>query len=139
MGYNIICIAGVFFLVVSLLSLKSRIHTIKTQESTTATVIRIDCEKDSEGDNTYRAIFGYTTRNNQELIYTQASSSNPAAWEVGEQVRIVYDPENPVNAIMLSFFEAFGIIVILLIVSLAMLVVGGGHYFANKLFESIGN
>ncbi|WP_425514668.1 DUF3592 domain-containing protein [Hymenobacter profundi] len=139
MGYNIICIAGVFFLVVSLLSLRSRIHTIKTQESTTATVIRIDCEKDNEGDNTYRAIFRYTTRNNQELIYTQTSSTNPAAWEVGEQVRIVYDPENPIDAIMLSFFEAFGMIVILLIVSLAMLVVGGGHYFANKLFESISN
>ncbi|WP_425489787.1 DUF3592 domain-containing protein [Hymenobacter citatus] len=102
-----------------------------------ATVVRVDREKDSDGDTTYRAVFSYTTPGNQEFIYTQTSSSNPAAWEVGEQVRIVYDKENPGDAIVLSFFEAFGMIIILAIISCVLLIVGGGHYFANKLFESV--
>lgn len=70
----------------------------KNGETTTGIVIKL--EKSNDGDNTccvYSPIIQFTV-NGQTYTIEGDSASNPPAYEVGEEVSILYNPANPNNA-----------------------------------------
>lgn len=56
-------------------------------------------------------------------------SSSPPAYEVGERVVVFYDPANPLEIVLDSFFERYFIATVLGGLGLAFTVLGGGIVF----------
>jgi hypothetical protein len=132
MGYNITLLIGIGLLIASILVIRHRLAFIHSNEKTIGTVIRIDKVKDSDGD-TYIPVFSFKTRSNEEVVFNCPYSSNPPSWEVGEEATIVYDPGNPSNAKLYTYFGVFGLASILLAAAMAFIVIGGGYQIANRI------
>ena len=136
MGYTITLLIGIGLLIASLLVIKDRLSFIRNNEKTTGTVIRIDKEKDSDGDS-YRPVFSFKTRSNEEIIFKRPYLSNPPSWEVGEETTIVYDPANPTNAKLYTYFGVFGLATILMAVAMPFIIIGGGYHLANMVLTRL--
>jgi len=60
-------------------------------------VVRLTESCDDDGC-TYRPSVTFTTQNGESITYTSKFSSNPPAYDVGEDVTIYYLPDNPQKA-----------------------------------------
>ncbi len=90
-----------------------------------------------EGDETtYAPVFGFKDRSGESHVIESSSSSNPPAFERGEKIEVIYDPEKPQNARINSFFNLWGGAVILGIVGIFFLIFGLIFYVIKK--KSIG-
>ena len=68
-------------------------------------VIDLYESRDSDGDSTYRPHVRFTTREGEIVEFTSSTGSNPAAFNVGEPVVVIYDPASPRSARIDSFFQ----------------------------------
>lgn len=129
MVYNIILLAGLILFGISLYFLKKSLDFLKSGTRTTAVVVQLHEKSDSDG-RTWAPVFEYKTHQNQKIRYNYPISSSPAAWTVGEEAAVVYDPNNPENAKVLTYFGTFGRAVIFMAIALPMLLIGGGYYLS---------
>lgn len=132
MGYTIALTIGIIIFITSLFLFKKSIDFIRNGNRTTATVIELEKISDGEG-TTYKPIFKFKTFTNQEIIYKHHSSSSPASFDIGEEVSIVYNTDNPNNAKILTYFGSFIWTIVLMSISMPLIVIGGG-YFITKQF-----
>lgn len=62
-------------------------------------VIRLDENSDGEGACcTYSPVIEFTASDSQTYTFDSQNSSYPPAYEVGEEVSVLYDPQNPQTA-----------------------------------------
>ncbi len=61
------------------------------------TVTRLVASTDSDG-TTYAPVFEFKTQGGRTFEIQSDSYSSPPAYEVGQRVTIIYDPEKPSNA-----------------------------------------
>ncbi|RYZ37044.1 MAG: DUF3592 domain-containing protein [Sphingobacteriales bacterium] len=132
MFYSISLGAGGLLLVISLFLLNRSISFIRNSEKAVATVIEMETIHDSDG-NTYKPIFQYKTSTGQEFIYRKSASSSPASWQTGEQTTIAYNPNDPGEARILTYFGSFGWSIVLMAIAMPFVVIGGG-YFLTRTF-----
>ena len=122
-------LAGIVCIVIGIVIMISYFNAQKTQTAeTTATIIRIDSEVDTETDSDgfeyktqmYYPVIEYTVDNQKyETRLPDSGSSNSTAYKEGQTVEITYNPDNP-NEISKKgsksgliagiFFGVFGII-----------------------------
>lgn len=70
----------------------------KNGESTTGIVIELEEGTDGDGNCcTYSPVIEFEA-NGQKYTFESDNASYPPAYEVGEEVRVLYNPENPDNA-----------------------------------------
>jgi len=131
MGYNIALIIGIGLFITSIFLIRQRLAFIRDSEKTMGTVILLKKEKDSDGGTTYRPVFRFKTKTNQEIVFDHSVTSSPPSWSVGDDATIVYDPDNPDNARLYSYFGVFGVAAILMAVAMPLIVIGGGYHLAN--------
>jgi Protein of unknown function (DUF3592) len=134
MGYTITLTIGVILLVISIYLFKRSVDFIDSGIKTTATVIELEAISDSDG-TTYKPIFRFLTHTNQTIIYRDHASSSPAVFEVGEEVGVVYDREDPNNVKILTYTGAFIWTIVLACLSLPLIVVGGGYFLTQSLLR----
>jgi hypothetical protein len=82
--------------------------------TTTGTVVRLNEQSDAEGGCcTYVPVIDFKV-SDQIYTFEGDNASYPPAYEVGEQVNVLYDPTNPNTAQIDSLFErwAFPVIII---------------------------
>ena len=65
--------------------------------TTTGTVTRLVASTDSDG-TTYAPVFEFKTQGGRTFEIQSDSYSSPPAYEVGQRVTIIYDPEKPATA-----------------------------------------
>jgi hypothetical protein len=88
-------------------------------------VIRLEYHRSSNGSGgTYYPVVRYTTQDGKEIEFTSSSGSNPASYEEGEKVNVMYNPKNPQEVSLPDFFSQWG----------AALIVG----FIGAVFGSVG-
>lgn len=73
--------------------------------TTDGTVVDLIGERDSDGDTTYHPRVRFVTRSGEAREFTASVGTNPAAFEVGEPVVVIYDPASPEGARIDSFFQ----------------------------------
>lgn len=134
MFYSISLTMGIILLVVSLAIFRGSLAFIKNSNKTIGTVAKLERIDDGE-TITYKPIFKFKTHTNQECVYRHISSSSPANWYVGEEATIVYDPVNPSNARLLTYFGAFSWTIILMAIAMPLIVIGGGYYAAQPFLK----
>lgn len=98
---------------------------LATAHSTDGTVVNLVSSRSNNNSIGYAPVVSFYTPSGKEVVFTSSSSSNPASYRVNESVEVLYQPDNPSNAIIKGFFDLWG----------ACLIVGilGGFFFAVGL------
>lgn len=134
MFYTISLIVGIILLGVSLFLLKGSLAFLKSSERATATVIEMETVSGTDG-NTYKPIFKFKTRHNQEIVFRKSSSSSPPSWKVGEEATIAYDINDPDKARLLTYFGTFIWTIVLMCIALPFIVIGAGYYLSRFVLK----
>lgn len=92
---------------------------------TDANVFRMELVTNSDGD-TYRPHFEFQDQQDRRVEFSHKISSSPAAYTVGDRVKIVYDPDDPENARTTSFWGLYRWALISLSISGPLIVFGCG-------------
>ena len=97
-------------------------------------VIRLERDEDRGGTThyvCYAPVFSFTVADGNTYTVTSKISSSPADFSVGDSVRVRYDPANPTDARIHTFFETWGAAVIFGLVGLIFV------FISCKLFGVI--
>ena len=136
MWYGIILLLGLVLLAVGIYKFNETLKFIKNNERVPATVVELDSYKDSEGDIVYRPVFQYKVgREERKFVYRVASK--PPAWQIGEEAHLVIVRGDPEKTRVLTYFGAFGWTVVLVAISLPLIFMGAGYFWANSFFKKL--
>lgn len=128
--YYIILALGLLFLIAAIISFRHTVKFLNHGNKATATVIELRAYE-SDGE-VYVPVFSFLTSENQLVTYELPEGSDPPAWKVGETETIIYDPSNPSNASLYSYFRLFIWTLVLLSIALPLIVVGAGYFIAQR-------
>ncbi|HEX6431579.1 MAG TPA: DUF3592 domain-containing protein [Niastella sp.] len=135
--YSITFGAGLLLLVIGIFLFSDRMAFIKNGIVTVATVIELKEKVDSDSDKKYTPIFRFTTHNKEEIIYEYNVSTDPPAWSIGEETKVVYHKKLPHEVVLLTYFGSFGAVLILLSLALVCFSIAGGYYWSRNFFNSL--
>jgi hypothetical protein len=95
-------------------------------ELTTGTVTGFSTVTDSDDNTvTYCPSIRFATSTGQEVIHNSHVCNSPPAHQVGDQVEIYYDPENPGKAQVKNFWSQYLVVSILGCIGLPFVLFGG--------------
>jgi hypothetical protein len=116
---------GPCLLVLSVISLIRTRSFLRRCEEVNGEVVRLEQSTDRDRYGyTYAPVFSFTTGDGRTYTVTSDVSSNPPGFSVGEAVRVRYDPVNPQDARIHSFFQTWGAAIISGAVGVAFLGIG---------------
>ncbi len=136
MIYSIILIVGVALLIIATIFLGNSIKLIKNGTRAIATVVDLESSIGSNSTE-FTPIFKFTSSNGEEITFKGFGASSPPAFNVGEKVKVVYNPQNPSEAKAMTYFGLFGLSIIMGAVSIAMIIVSGGYFLAQKYLSEL--
>ncbi len=97
-GIILLAAAGVTFL--------SNLYFVDHAELAKGTVTNISTSIDPDDESTsYCPVVEFTTKAGQVVSYDSNVCSSPAAYAVGDKVDVYYDPQNPQNARLNTFWS----------------------------------
>ncbi len=97
--------------------------------STTGRVEGLEYRSDSEGGGAYYPHVRFTAQDRQEYEFTNDNGSNPASFDVGEEVAVLYLPEAPHRASIDAFFSLWVGPIICGVMGLIFAGIGCGGFF----------
>jgi len=99
--------------------------------STVADGIVTDLESSSsKNGRTYRPVVNFRDSGGQEQTFVSSMGSSPASYEVGESVKVRYEPGKPSMAVIDSFWEVWGIVTVVVGFGSIFLAIGTGIIYA---------
>jgi hypothetical protein len=134
MWYGISLSVGIILLVISLFKLTESISFLKKGEKANAVVFELEKISGSDGP-VYKPIFRFKDYSGQEYIYRHNLSASTPTWKIGDRARVIYDPLNPGEARLLTYFGSFSATIILLALALPLITIGAGYYLAMAFFR----
>jgi len=94
-------------------------------ELTTGTVTGFSTVTDSDDNSqTYCPIVQFSTETGQQVTYHSSTCNSPPAHQVGDQVEIYYDPEDPEKGQIKGFWSQYLAVTILSCVALPFILFG---------------
>lgn len=93
---------------------------------TTATVVGYNTSKGKNG-TLYAPIFEFNDRSHELVTFTSNINNSPPAYEIGEDVKIVYNNRNTQDVKVVSFWGLYRARVILLMIASPLLVIGTSY------------
>lgn len=129
--------AGLILLVIGIVFFRERVAFIHKGNVTIATVIELKEKINSDNEKSYTAIFRFVTDNNEEIKFKDNISSDPPAWSIGEETKVVYDKNGPHDVVKLTYMGSFGVVVILLSLALVCFSFWFGEYWSRRFFNSL--
>ncbi len=134
MWYSITLVVGIILIVFAIILLNRSLSFLRNSERTIATVIELERNNAFDGD-TYNPIFKFKTSLGKEVIYKHFVSSSPATWYIGETATVVYDPGDPSDAKLLTYFGAFSWTIVLMAIAMPLIVIGGGYFLSQSFLK----
>jgi hypothetical protein len=101
-------------------------NDIARADKADGTVVALIGERDSDGDTMYYPRVRFITRSGNPVEFTGSVGSSPAAFDVGEPVAVLYDPAEPEEARIDSFFQLWFAALVLGGIGLVFAAIGGG-------------
>ncbi len=131
MGYVYAFASGLVLLIMGIAFLWNRILYIKKGNIAIATMFKREEYVNYENDTSYIPYFKFVTYYNKEIIYKHSSTQSKYFWTLGEQVKVVYreEPLDDHEILLLTFFNAFGLSMILLTAGIALLLISVAVYW----------
>jgi hypothetical protein len=93
-------------------------------------VSELESSSSSKGGRTYYPVVQYNDSQGREQTFVSNIGSKPASYEVGEPVKVRYEPEKPSTAIIVGFWEMWGVITITGGLGILFLAIGAGTLYA---------
>ncbi len=134
MIYSILLTTGIIFLILSFIVFRNSLSLIKNGYKATAIVIDLQNIL-SNNTSDLTPIFKFTTTTGQEIIFKGFGASSPPAFNIGEKVNIIYNPDNPNEAKVLTYFGVFGLTIILTALSIPMIVISAGYFLTQQFLN----
>jgi len=103
-------------------------YLVRTGTITEATVSDLLVNYDSDG-NTYTSVFTYIDKKKTPRTFTSSISSSPAPYDVGEKVKVVYNPEDFKEVKVVSYWGLYRWTVVLLCIAAPFVIIGGGYFY----------
>jgi hypothetical protein len=123
-------VLGVLLLVGALLLANNSRRFVASAHATPGTVVELIASRDSDG-TTYKPVVRFTATDGREITYTETFSGNPAPYDVGETVEVLFTPDEPSKARIKGFMSLWLGPAILGGMGLIFAAVGGGIFFAS--------
>jgi hypothetical protein len=116
----------------ALMDYNSTVSFLEDAVSVEGTVVALQ-ESRSDGSATYKPVVAFVDGNGQTVEYISSVGSSPPSYDVGEIVEILYSPKNSQDAIINSFFELWGSVVIMTTMGVPFALVGAGIFLIGRL------
>ena len=101
-------------------------------ESATGTVTDLDLSSSNDGGSTYCPIIEFTTKAGEPVRYHANTCSSPPSYDIGEQVDVVYDPQDIRHVQMKSFWSQYTGVVVLSCIGLPFFLLGLSGLFMGR-------
>ncbi len=99
---------GALFLLGSAWSYSNSQEKLNTWMRTTGTIVElVHNSGGSDGSSTYCPRFTFVSDDGHQHSVTSTTGSNPPAFQVGQEVEVLYSPEKPAEAEINSFLELY--------------------------------
>jgi hypothetical protein len=116
-------IGAILLVIGAILFLQER-SFLAAAETATGTVTDFDLSSDSDNSYSYCPVINFATKSGQKVEYHANVCSAPPAYDVGDHVQVIYDPENPRKVQMDSFWGKYVGPLVLLLVGGPFLLIG---------------
>ena len=101
-------------------------------ESAEGVVVDLAYTSSSSGSSV-APVVRFLTPEAEEIVFQSSVSSNPPAYDIGEKVNVLYDPADPSDATIDSFWQQYLLPVILGGIGGVFFAIGGGMLLARAL------
>ncbi len=116
MGKSTESFVGVIFTIVGLALVFGALYAYKSQQkflsgavASTGTVTALEFSRSRKGGGSYHPVVEFQTPESRTYSFRSEMGSRPPAYEVGEQVEIRYNPQNPTDAKLTGFWNLWGL------------------------------
>jgi len=129
-------IVGIIMLLVSAVAYVHEVSFAKSALITNGTVIDVVDTLDDNGvpltnaatnnmgaDSSYHPVVQFEV-GGKKYVFTSNTGSNPPSYSQGDAVQVVYNPENPADARIHSWFSQWGFVVIALLIGVVFSLIG---------------
>ena len=117
MLFLIVGLGAVFFSYISFTGSQKFIKTSISADGTVTDIVQQTNTSDTNGRTTisytYAPKISFTASDGKTYTFISSTSSNPSPYHDEETIKILYDPQNPYNAQINSFFDLWGLSIIL--------------------------
>ncbi|MGZ5245216.1 MAG: DUF3592 domain-containing protein [Bacteroidia bacterium] len=129
MLYAVFFVAGLLLLVFVIHKYLENKKLIRNGIRTTGKVIGLKKEKDSDGDEMFRPVYEFFTNTNQRIVFESDYSLSFKIRKIGDEVRIIYDWQNPKNAKVDTLREFYLPVIFGFVIALVFIVIGCRYFF----------
>jgi hypothetical protein len=130
--FFILLISGPF-LGVGLVEMGKSWRIVNSYAAATGTVVRNSYSVDDEGGGAYYPVVEFKPNDGRPVQFTSGIGSSPPDYAEGEQVAVLYDPENPRQAYIHSWKRLWFAPTLLTVIGLLPLIIG-----LAVMYESFG-
>lgn len=129
--YASIFVIGLILIGIAVMQCKKMKKFLAIGIKTEAIVIKLEPVRHTKGLS-YRPILQYTDQTGRITTFQHKVGANPPAYKIGEKVEIIYNPNERREAKVISYWNLFLGIILLLIFASPCLIIGGGYliYFS---------
>lgn len=117
--FSIFAGIGVIIFIVALFVIKSELKLARNGIETTGIVIEQSISKSSEDRSIYHPIIQFNTENNRVITFRSPEGGRQSHFNLGEEISIIYLPDDPQRATINNFLGLYGAGTILGVMGLA--------------------
>src|SRR5690606_26618807 len=117
----IVCVAVPILLLSLGMFVRSILFTLRA-EKTTGTIVDFKTSSSSKSGVTQAEVVEFQLPDGKTIQFTEKSYRSRIILNYGKNVSVLYDPQNPTNAHINSFWTLYFVPVILLIIGLGLLI-----------------
>lgn len=104
---------------------------LKTGVKTKAVVKNLIEVHDEDG-TMYKPVFEFQDTSNISREFVSSVSSRPAAYQIGETVKVVYNPKDFKEVKVISYWGLYRWSIILCCIAIPLIIIGGGYLLYTK-------
>ena len=124
---------GTILLVIAGLVFSREQSFLKTAEAATGTVSGFDRSSSSDGSGGgYCPVIDFSTKAGEAVKYYANMCSSPPSYDIGEQVEVLYDPQDIKSVQMKGFWSQYLAVIILGAIGTPFFLAGLWAFFAGR-------
>lgn len=116
-------IIAVLLILLSVYIFKNNIDFTQKAQISQGKVIMVTIDKSGKSA-TYKPVIEFYDHKGIRIEFASFEGSNPPKYTVGDKVEVLFNPENPIDAKINSFFSIWGGVLIMSIVGIVFFVIG---------------
>ena len=126
--FLIVGLGAIFFSYISFAGSQKFIKNSISADGTVVDIVQQMEHSETNGQTTtnytYAPKISFTASDGKQYTFVSSTSSNPSPYHDGQIIKILYDPQNPNNAEINSFFDLWGLSIISLGLGVVFSIIG---------------